>query len=168
MPPSIHRPAFIGALLLLFVMAAPAAAQSTREISFGYSYLELDDDDAQVGWQAAYAREITPVMRWVADFGGHYAGEATIHTFQGGLRFGLSRTEPFVPFVNVLMGGAYGARDDNGESRLSFAAQFGVGMDFVFRPDGPGVRTQLDFPVFFVRDEAKVNPRVVVGFVIPF
>ena len=168
MPSFIDRPALIGAVVLLFVMAAPAAAQNKREISFGYSYLELDDESSPAGWQAAYAREITPVMRWVVDFGGHYAGETTVHTFQGGLRFGLSRTEPFVPFVNVLVGGGYGARDDDGESTLSWAAQFGVGMDFVFRSDGPGLRAQLDFPVFFARDAANVSIRAVVGLVIPF
>ena len=106
-------------------------------------------------------------MRWVADFGGHYGGDTTVHTFQGGLRFGLSRTEPLVPFVDVLMGGGYGARDDDGETKLSVTAQFGLGMDFSFRPDGPGLRAQVDFPVVFVRDAAEVSIRAVVGFVIP-
>ena len=168
LPSFIDRRTAVAALLLLLVMSAPAAAQSTREVSFGYSYLAFDEDDAPIGWHFDYASEITPLMRWVADFGGHYGGEDAIHTFQGGLRFGLSRTEQWVPFATVLMGGGYGERDENNETTLSWTAQIGAGVDYVFRPNGPGLRAQIDFPVFFVRDEADVSVRATFGFVIPF
>ena len=56
MPSFIDRAAFIGAVMLVFVMAAPAAAQSMRNISFGYSYLELDDKSNPAGWQVAFTR----------------------------------------------------------------------------------------------------------------
>src|SRR5262245_60918512 len=87
LPTSTVLRASIVTAALLFVTAAPAAAQNIRDLSIGYSFLWLqNDDEAPGGWQVTYAREITPVMRWVADFGGHYGAEDAIHTFQGGLR----------------------------------------------------------------------------------
>ena len=159
---------FIAALAVIFVAAAPAAAQSLRDLSVGYSFLWLqDDDEAPGGWQVTYSREITPVLRWIADFGGHYGAESAIHTFQGGLRFGLTRTEPVVPFADLAFGGAYGVQDENGDSKLGFVAQFGAGLDFPFRPGGPGMRVAVHVPVILVGDDPEETVRLTVGFVIP-
>ena len=166
MSSSIRRGMWLACLGCLLIIT-PAAAQTTRDISLGYSFLWLDDDEAPGGWQVGYASEITPLMRWVADFSGHYGGEASIHLFQGGLRFGHRRTEAVVPFATALVGGGYGARNEDDESEMTFTAQLGAGLDFVFRPDGPGIRAQVDFPVFFVGDEPQVGVRMTVGFVIP-
>lgn len=155
--------------LFLALAAAPAAAQNTRDLSVGYSFLWLSGEEAPGGWQVAYASEITPLMRWVADVSGHYGGDESIHLFTGGLRFGLRRSEPVVPFAVVRFGGGYGAKGDaDVDGTLTFAAMLGAGLDFVFRPDGPGIRVQADFPAFFVDDGPEVGARVTVGFVFPF
>lgn len=157
----------------VFLLAAPAATQTpehnTMDVGVGYSYLWRPGEDAPGGWNVAFAREITPVMRWVADFSGQYGADNSVHTFQGGLRFGLSRTEAVVPFTVLLAGAGYGESAlEGGESELAFTMQLTAGVDFMFEPDGLGIRAQFEFPAFFVEDGPEVRGRMTVAVVIPF
>lgn len=159
------RRVLIGAVLgvsAFFLSATPAAAQSGVTFAAGYQYLTfLGDSDESIpaGWGASIAGGKS-VVKFVADFGGHYEDGSSLHTYQGGVEF-AGKNEKAQPFVRGLVGG--GTFSDGGGTAFVFTPEFG--MRFM-GANGIGLQVAAGFPIFNKDSETESSFRFFAGIVI--
>jgi hypothetical protein len=140
----------------------PAAAQSGVTFAAGYQYLKfLEDggDSVPGGWGMSIAGGKS-VVKFVADFGGHYEDDGSLHTYQGGVEF-AGKNEKMQPFVRGLAGG--GTFSDGGGTAFVFTPEFG--MRFL-GAGGVGLQVAAGFPIFRKDGETDSSFRFFAGVVI--
>jgi hypothetical protein len=155
--------AFLAAMSLI---ATSAAAQTTGDVSFGCSFMSIDEGGAEnipLGWNVSFAGGGTGRVSAVGDIGGHYNQGWRQHTFQGGVRFSFRNNPKVVPFVQILTGVAAGR---TGQTYYEWTLQPGAGVDIFVRERVPGFRVQVDFPAH-LGIEGFFTTRLTVGVVIP-
>ena len=127
---------------LLFILAAPAAAQEKElpkvELFGGYSYLR-SDGHALNGWKVVVEGNVNSWLGIAADFDGHYGSKSTAHgvekesehSFTFGPHFAL-RKKKLVPFAYTLFGVARENLTLGGvsESAYGFSTELGGGLDY--------------------------------------
>ena len=157
----------------LLVVASPAAAQNTGDVSFGYSFLRLMDEgdslNIPAGWNVSFAGNATDLFSAVGEVGGHYKSEdgstLKIHSFMAGVRVAARGNPRVVPFAQVLGGGAYGSVD--GDGSWDSAIQPGGGVDFRLNDSDLLIRAQADFPIYFEDGETFNGFRATFSVVVP-
>lgn len=134
---------------------AGATSRAVADLSGGYAWLhEQPPADAEsnthpTGWLASGAFRLAGAMMVVGEVGGNYrtnvADEsARLHTFLGGVRFGIGLWEHAAAFVQGL--GGMERFTEPGLTQSGFAVQFGGGVDLKLK--GPlGARTQIDYRI---------------------
>jgi hypothetical protein len=167
-------PVFVFALLTVLASSRPAAAQV--EVSGGYNFLRLldeqvegDDKNFAKGWYADLA--VGRTIAVVGQISGNYKTfgdlfDFKLHSYMGGVRFGGGRSRGAVPFVQVL-GGAFrtGVSGlDTDESETDRALQIGAGVN-VLPAGGIGLRLGADYVRVFTEGEGANVLRFGVGIV---
>lgn len=107
--------------------APPAPPQATSQVSFpgsefsvGWAFVHVSADvlgtsvgsDIPLGWNSSSAWNLTPYVGIVLDVAGHYnlsidddpEFDAYTHSFSGGVRFALRKSQIVVPYVQFLVG----------------------------------------------------------------
>jgi hypothetical protein len=167
-------PVFVFALLMVLASSRPAAAQV--EVSGGYNFLRLLDEELEgedknfaKGWYADLA--VGRTIAAVGQISGNYKNfedlfDFSLHSYMGGVRFGGSGSLGAVPFVQVLGGvfrtGVSGVGTD--ESATDRALQFGAGVN-VLPAGGIGLRLGVDYIRVFTEGEGANVVRFGVGIV---
>jgi len=150
---------------LVLLAATDVAAQTRKDVSVGYGFIEQGGDfEAQphfpLGMYVSYAEG--GVLKGVGDVSFHTTGRDGrdfLIMAQTGVRLG-PQTRRVRPFVQALFGLAvYGGG-------ASWTPQFGGGIDIPERADGSGhaLRLGLDMPIFLVGANPKFI-RATVGIV---
>ncbi len=160
----------------------PAAPTFSRafpgtEMAYGWSFLRLsnsgEDVNSSLGWNVSVARNLTPWLGIVGDFGGHYYTElfgleeidVMQHTFMAGPRFAFRETALAVPYGHFLVGLARSDLRflDFHESSHDLAIQPGGGID-IGSPNF-AARFEVGWRKLF-EDDAPTGFRMVVGAVV--
>ena len=169
---------FAFAFLMVLVSSLPAAAQV--EVSGGYNFLRLLDEDLEgsdknfnKGWYADLA--VGGKVAVVGQITGNYKTfddslpadfELKLHSYMGGVRFGGGGSQGAVPFVQVL-GGAFRtgvSAFGEDESSSDGALQVGVGVNLL-PAGGIGLRLGADYIRVFTEGEGTNALRFGVGIV---
>jgi hypothetical protein len=156
-------------VLLLSLFPRPAHAQSTFELSGGYS-LAHDPRDAvtlPAGWFAGAAIGLTSALSVVADVSGQYATIAlfdtdarlTAHAVMGGLRLS-ARLGRLTEFGQVLAGvvRTSGSAFGSTTSGRSIGVQPGVGIDYPLARTW-SARAELDIRLIAAQPDAQNGGR---------
>jgi hypothetical protein len=123
----------------VFRPAETSYAYPTTETSIGWAFLNVEDINSTLGWNASFAGNLAPWIGIVGDVTGNYKTsllavddlDAMMHTFVGGPRFSL-RTFPLTtPFAEFLVGmthlhESFAELDAN---EFAFTIQPGGGID---------------------------------------
>jgi hypothetical protein len=156
---------------MVAVVAAPAMAQDGRraEVGLGYSLVGIIEEDAPslpAGWLGSVAVGMTDRVSAVGEVAGNYTSEdgelLTLHTYQGGVRFGARRSPKVRPYGQLLLGGVTVSAE--GEYFNRFVMEPGGGVDL---PIGRGkaVRLGAGFPIIFSGGETINLFRIHAGLV---
>lgn len=130
-------------------VASPAQAQNENklEIGVGYSFLEEERSNLPAGWLVSIAGRVTDVVSVVGEVGGNYwsfrGTRGSVHTFQAGPRFAVSRSSPIRPYGQFLLGAALAYADPLDKK---FVIEPGGGVDFRVG-DRAAVRFGVGFPM---------------------
>jgi outer membrane autotransporter protein len=187
--------------VVILGVAVPAAAQTAprTEISGGYQFLtfSVEDEDNESmpkGWYADVAGNLTPMIGVVFQVGGNYktfdesvtvaggtftaSADLKVHLFLGGVRLNLRQNSAFVPYGQVLVGGANSSVEltttstipgipsfSDEDSATNFALELGGGVNFGFT-ERMGVRFGVDYLRAFAEDDDVDAFRFHVGVVI--
>jgi len=168
----------VPACALIIGLAAPAMAQSSpkTEVSVGYNFLHLPDENIPGGWYADVAGNVTPMFGIVGQVTGNYKTideggtsiDAKLHTFMAGVRVNGRLAGGVVPFVQVLGGAARtsGSTDVVGvtvsDSTTDGALQLGGGVKFA--PGGRiGLQVGADYLRIFTEGSGTNAYRVAAG-----
>ena len=159
--------AFAGGLLM-FGLAAPAAAQVKVDFSGGYQYLRFFEGGESAGVPTGFGASVAvgkERVKFVADVGGNYEDHgdhsAKVHTFQGGVEFS-GKDGRVVPFGRVLAG--LGVFSDLGSEYVGVVTpEAGVK---IMANKRIGVQTSVGFPFFFNSDGHLKGLRYFAGVVI--
>ena len=137
---------------LLLLAATDVAAQTRKDVSVGYSFMELEGEpDFPKGLYVSYAEGGT--VRGVADISYYRTDGDWLFVSQGGVRFG-PQAGRVRPFGQALFGFAF--HRVGGFGGAFWTAQFGGGLDIPIRAAGPALRLGLDMPVFFSDGGQKI------------
>jgi len=174
----------LGATLFFLLFAGIAAAQSSGNIFFGYSYYNTNLTGGRSslnGWNASVEGKVLPFIGIVGDFSGGYGslsasactdphldcgaftGNISQYNFLFGPRVSV-QSGKIRPFAEVLFGGAHVAVAG---SKNSFATAIGGGLDyeivkvFAWRVQADYVHTDL-FAI------SQNNVRISTGIVLRF
>jgi hypothetical protein len=175
--------------LILTLFAGVAAAQSSGNVFFGYSYYNTDlssSDRANAnGWEATLEGRVVPHLGFVADLSNHYGSQ----NFGGGAVCGITcvpvsfnanvvvtnvlfgprvyaSVGRFRPFAEALFGGSHVNANAAG-SDTSFATALGGGIDYrIIRP--VAWRFQGDYVATRFFGTTQNNLRLSTGIVIRF
>ena len=134
--------------LMLLLAASQVAAQTRKDVSVGYSFIDFEGDpDFPLGVYVSYAEG--GVLRGVADVSYYRTDGDWLFTSQGGVRLG-PQARRVRPFVQALLGFAF--YRVNGFGGAFWTTQFGGGIDIPMRAagTGPAWRLGLDIPIFFI------------------
>lgn len=165
---------FAFGFLMVLASSLPAAAQAV-EVSGGYNFLRLLDEDLDdeknfaKGWYADLA--VGGKVAVVGQVSGNYKTfedlfDLNLHSYMGGVRLGSSGSRGVVPFVQVL-GGAFRSGSSGlgvDESSTDGALQVGVGVN-VLPVGGIGLRLGADYIRVFTESEGTNVLRFGVGIV---
>jgi opacity protein-like surface antigen len=186
--------------VVILGVAVPAVAQTTprTEISGGYQFLtfSVEDDDNESmpkGWYADVAGNLTPMIGVVFQVGGNYktfdesvtvgggtfaaSADLKVHLFLGGVRLNARQNSAFVPYAQVLIGGANSSVEvtttstipgvpgfSQEDSATNFALELGGGVNFGFS-ENTGIRFGVDYLRAFAEDNDVNAFRFHVGIV---
>lgn len=123
----------LAGLLLVFALSAGAQGIVNKvELFGGYSYMRYGTSPSTNlnGWELSGLYKVNHWLGGVADFGGTYGSDVSVHTFLFGPQ--VSWPTRISPFAHVLLGAArfggphFGA---GGSTDTSFSAAAGVGID---------------------------------------
>lgn len=154
------------AIALLFgLVSTAAAAQTTYELSGGYSMARDPRDDVTLpaGWTAGAGIGLTRTLSAVADVSAQYktvpfadaSARLSVVTAMGGAR-AAARIGPLTEFAQVLAGVVRASGSAFGATSVdtSFAVQPGAGIDYPLR-GAFALRAQLD--VRFIRSQTNAT-----------
>jgi len=133
----------------LLIFASASRAQSSGDVSIGYSYFRLGGSGGlnQNGISGSVAFNPNRWLGLVADVGGYHASPSGIsvntYTYLFGPRFTLRNPTHISPFVQGLVGGSH-ISVGGGGSTNQFAYLLGGGVDFGLLPH-LSVRPQVDY-----------------------
>lgn len=165
--------------LTILALAAPAAAQDVPriEVSGGYNFLRLLEDDLgdeknfPAGWYADVSGNVTPMVAIVGAVFGTYKTievfDLSAHGFMGGVRVSSRANVRVVPFGEIL-GGAIRSTTEGGgldESETDGLLQLGGGVNLMASPN-VGVRLSADYLRVFEEDEGSNIFRFGAGIVL--
>lgn len=165
----------VTALLLssafLLAFAAPAAAQSTKsEVGLSYSFLNMYESNAPIGFAVDFGKEISTMgnggISVVGEFGmnrfsaDNFFDAENQFSYMGGVRFTAkgSGSSKARFFGQVLLGGL-SSFDQN-----DFAMQPGGGVAFNIQ-ENTDARVQIDFPIDFAEAKTFTGVRLNFGIV---
>jgi len=176
----------LGATFFFLLFAGTAAAQSSGNIFFGYSYYNtnlLGGRNGLNGWEGSLEGKVLPVIGIVGDVSGHYGslssssctngrldcgrfvGNFSEHDFLFGPRVSFSAGN-IRPFAEVLFGVAHTNFAVAG-SETSFATAIGGGLDYKFAKI-LAWRFQGDYIRMSLLSNPANNVRISTGIVLRF
>jgi hypothetical protein len=167
-------------------VAAPAMAQDAPkvEVSAGYNFLRVEEENTPAGWYAEVSGSVTPAVAVVGQITGNYKTlteeefgvdvDVKLHTFMGGVRVNGRTAAGLVPFAHVLFGAARGSAssdltdtlDIDIPSETDAALQLGGGVKYM--PANIGVQVGADYLRIFTEDEGTNAFRFAAGVVFGF
>jgi len=133
-----------------FLFATASHAQSSGDVSIGYSYFRLGGSAGlnQNGISGSVAYNPNRWLGLVADVGGYHDSPSGVsvntYTYLFGPRFTLRNPTHISPFVQGLVGGSHISVGSGGGSSNQFAYSLGGGVDFGLLPH-LSVRPQADY-----------------------
>jgi hypothetical protein len=160
----------------LFAAVSPAQETPRAEVSVGYSVVEvlegytfrMDGASSSVAWNA------NNWLGFVADWGIYHGSPGvslTTNTYTFGPRFSYRHWNRFVPFAQVLAGGAHASAITSGftDSSNAFAPAAGAGADIVLdRRAKFALRPQMEYFAFHGNGGFTNNARMSLGLVFRF
>jgi hypothetical protein len=130
--------------ILMFGLAAPAAAQAKVDFSAGYQYfVDHDGENMPAGWAISAGRG-KDWVKFVADFSGNYTDRTRFHMFQIGVEFS-GKGKRVVPFGRLLLGMAF--KTDTYDTQLSGVLTPEVGVR-IMANDRVGFQTSVGVPSY--------------------
>jgi len=151
------------AVAMVLMVAAPASAQEKGAANFAFGYSNLTSFDpthnTPAGRLASIGVGITANASFVGEVGGFYESGASLHTFQGGVRFAGTSNPKATPFFQVVTGLGRGGGTN------VWALTPGGGFDVKVN-DKAGVRIQVDLPIFRSSGVTDTGLRISGGVVV--
>lgn len=183
------------AVIAVCAIAMPAAAQDPpkAQVSAGYQFLRVEEENITAGWFAEVDASLTRAISVTGLVSGGYKSlqetetfsgvqvsaevDLSVHTFMGGVRYHVRRNPAAIPFAHVLLGGVNGSATvtltgggesfDESESSTDFGLLAGGGVNIRLN-DRFGLRVGADFLRIFAEDEGANGFRFTAGVVFPF
>jgi hypothetical protein len=138
--------------LMLLLAASQVPAQTRKDVSVGYGFMQLEGEpDFPFGLYVSFAEG--GIVKGVADVSYYQTNGEWLFASQGGVRFG-PQTRRVRPFGQALFGFAF--HRVGGFGGAFWTAQLGGGVDISTRAAGPALRLGLDMPVFFSNGGLKI------------
>jgi len=178
-----HVACALSVFSMALLFSSPAAAQDAPvgEFSVGYNLLRFEENTVPAGWYADVAANVSNALAVVGQVTGNYESEegfgvevdASYYTFMAGIRFSARTNPNFVPFGQVLAGGARSKFSteaggiDLSESNTDGALQIGGGVN-LFGGGSIGARVGADYIRVFTEGEGTNAFRFAAGVVFGF
>jgi opacity protein-like surface antigen len=158
----------VAAMALVGALSAPAAAQDLNQTNIGaaVTFLAEEGEETGAGFLVDVARDLTPAVAVVGEFGLNSFEFSTITSYQGGVRFTpVLEGTAVSPFVQALVGLERFSGDGfDATNGLSF--QIGGGVEFPLS-DRLNLRAQYDYRRTSYDGEGFNGNRFGVGVVFP-